>query len=434
MPELRLLKEASEPQPILAFGESLLLTRMQPPSLTSVFSRPRLLESLDTPAPFTLVIAPAGSGKTTLLVDWARRREGVSWLTADESDNDVQQFAHYLCGCFDLHPMASPPQEMLVRLLNHVAAGKQAGTLILDSVHTLTSRKAHQLIVHLLDHQPRNLRLIIASRTLPPLPLARLRVQGRLNVIRTADLSFTAEEASAFFAAQHPNVTIERALRDRVIGWAAGLQLLALAHQEGEFQADRAELTRQYVREYLVQEVLLAQPASVQSFLLQTAFLERLTPDQCNVITRRNDSQAMLQNLHANELFLRRHSDQSYTYLPFFRDALREHLTITNPDETQAVLNRISLSNRGLNVFAAEDATLSTLSEREREVLALLADGHSSPEIARQMIIAVSTVKTHIKHIYRKLNVDNRHQALKRAQQLNLVQIEIEGRFRQMIR
>jgi LuxR family maltose regulon positive regulatory protein len=50
------------------------------------------------------------------------------------------------------------------------------------------------------------------------------------------------------------------------------------------------------------------------------------------------------------------------------------------------------------------------------------------------MIIAVSTVKTHIKHIYRKLNVDNRYQALKRARELNLVQIEMEERMRRMLR
>lgn len=114
--------------------------------------------------------------------------------------------------------------------------------------------------------------------------------------------------------------------------------------------------------------------------------------------------------------------------------AFGEHLTVTHPDEAQAALNRISLYSRGSYIFEQEDAALSTLSEREREVLALLADGHSSPEIARQMIIAVSMVKTHIKHIHRKLNVDNRHEALKRAQQLNLVHIEMESRFQRMIR
>jgi LuxR family maltose regulon positive regulatory protein len=64
---------------------------------------------------------------------------------------------------------------------------------------------------------------------------------------------------------------------------------------------------------------------------------------------------------------------------------------------------------------------IEPLTPREREVLQLIAAGHSNPEIAEQLVIAVTTVKTHVKNIYGKLQVTNRFQAVARAQDLNLL-------------
>ena len=61
------------------------------------------------------------------------------------------------------------------------------------------------------------------------------------------------------------------------------------------------------------------------------------------------------------------------------------------------------------------------LSERELEVLVLIAAGKSNPEIARELFIVLSTVKTHLKNVYRKLGARNRTQAVSRARELNLL-------------
>jgi LuxR family maltose regulon positive regulatory protein len=61
------------------------------------------------------------------------------------------------------------------------------------------------------------------------------------------------------------------------------------------------------------------------------------------------------------------------------------------------------------------------LSERELEVLALLAAGKSNPQIAKELFVAKSTVKTHVKNIYHKLDARNRTQALARARELGLL-------------
>ena len=61
------------------------------------------------------------------------------------------------------------------------------------------------------------------------------------------------------------------------------------------------------------------------------------------------------------------------------------------------------------------------LTTREVEVLRLLADGRSNPEIAEELVVAVGTVKAHTNSIYRKLDVANRTQAVVRVRELGLL-------------
>jgi NarL family two-component system response regulator LiaR len=60
------------------------------------------------------------------------------------------------------------------------------------------------------------------------------------------------------------------------------------------------------------------------------------------------------------------------------------------------------------------------LTERERDVLKLLVDGRSNPEIAEQLVLSRSTVKTHVSHILEKLGVNNRLEAVTLAIRHNL--------------
>ncbi len=67
-------------------------------------------------------------------------------------------------------------------------------------------------------------------------------------------------------------------------------------------------------------------------------------------------------------------------------------------------------------------AIIEPLSKREMEVLRLLKTELSGPEIARELMISLSTVRTHTKNIYGKLGVNNRRQAVARAESLGLLQ------------
>lgn len=60
------------------------------------------------------------------------------------------------------------------------------------------------------------------------------------------------------------------------------------------------------------------------------------------------------------------------------------------------------------------------LTAREYEVLQLIAQGHTNAEIADNLFLSLSTVKTHVSNIFVKMDVQNRTQALKKARDLNL--------------
>ncbi len=70
---------------------------------------------------------------------------------------------------------------------------------------------------------------------------------------------------------------------------------------------------------------------------------------------------------------------------------------------------------------AADERLSEPLSERELEVLALIAAGNSNQEIAARLFVSMSTVKTHINKLYRKLDARSRTQALARARELGLI-------------
>ena len=70
---------------------------------------------------------------------------------------------------------------------------------------------------------------------------------------------------------------------------------------------------------------------------------------------------------------------------------------------------------------AARDGLIDPLSERELDVMRLLASDLDGPSIARQLVVSLNTVRTHTKNIYAKLGVNNRRAAVRRAHQLKLL-------------
>lgn len=74
-----------------------------------------------------------------------------------------------------------------------------------------------------------------------------------------------------------------------------------------------------------------------------------------------------------------------------------------------------------VHVRGPAELVLDPITEREMEVLKLLDSELSNREIATRMFVSLATVKTHIKHLYRKLGVRARHQAIARGKELGLL-------------
>lgn len=120
-------------------------------------------------------------------------------------------------------------------------------------------------------------------------------------------------------------------IAERTEGWPAGLQLAVLSLMgSGSVEEFLRAFTgsHRHVADYLMEEVLLQQPAEVQSFPLETSCLDRLTAPLCDAVTGRSDGQTMLDRPERAHLFLVPLDDDRcwYRYHPFFRDLLQlEH-------------------------------------------------------------------------------------------------------------
>ena len=85
------------------------------------------------------------------------------------------------------------------------------------------------------------------------------------------------------------------------------------------------------------------------------------------------------------------------------------------------VVKAVRMVSLGSEVFADPAALESPLSEREQEVLALIATGSTNKEIASRLHLSPHTVKEHTSAIYRKLGVRNRAEATRQAQRLRIL-------------
>ena len=332
----------------------LLATKLHmPASQPAQVLRPRLTARLDEGLARGLILAcaPAGYGKTVLLADWARRGgHPVAWLSLDAGDNDPARFWRHGVAALDrprpgigerLAPLLGPPapssfQGLVTALINELAA--EEALLVLDDYHVIESPQVHESLAFLAEHRPAGLRVALASRSDPPLALARLRARGQLTEIRAAELRFTAAEAGELLqhaASALPDASVA-ALAARTEGWAAGLQLAALSLRG---QADAAAFvaaftgSHRYILDYLGEEVLEQQNQQLRTFLLETSVLDRLSGPLCDAVTDREGSQALLEQAEQAGLFLIPLDEVRgwWRYHHLFADLLRARLQQEQP-------------------------------------------------------------------------------------------------------
>jgi LuxR family transcriptional regulator, maltose regulon positive regulatory protein len=337
----------------------LLATKSAPPAIRAqLIERPALIEilSAEPSCKLTLLSAPAGWGKTMLLAQWVsgaddRRRRG--WLSLDASDNDPARF--WACAiaalgkaspvvaprAFELIKMgADPRQVVLPTLLGELAAIDYQIALILDDYHLVENRAVHEQVGFVAERMPQTFQLVIAARSDPMLPLARLRAHGELLELRAEELRFQAGEAAdlldGVLGLTLTDAQVQLLCR-RTEGWAAGLHIAGLSLAG---RSDPAAFIQtfagdnRHIVDYLMDEVLDGQPPHLRSFLLRTSVLGRLSGPLCDAILQTSGSASVLEKIERENLFvvpldMSRHW---YRYHHLFGELLRTELHRTEPD------------------------------------------------------------------------------------------------------
>jgi LuxR family transcriptional regulator, maltose regulon positive regulatory protein len=282
--------------------------------------------SADMSARLVLVVAPAGWGKTSLLCDWcaASETERTAWLSVDQGDNDPVRFWAHLIAAVDavspgigaaaLEVPAAPgvktADAVLDPVINDFARLPARVTLVVDDYHLITNQAIQECVEFLVEHLPPTLRLVLATRSDPALPLARLRARGQMTEIRADELRFSEAETEELLnetlgLALPPEEV--HALQQRTEGWAAGLYLAGLSLRG---RKDTALIVRAFsgddrqIVDYFAAEVLDGLPPRFRSLLLRTSVLDRLAGPLCDAVTGADGSQRLLEEIERSQLFL----------------------------------------------------------------------------------------------------------------------------------
>ena len=335
--------------------------RISPPRLPQdTVIRRRIIEPLKrSTAQVVIVTAPAGYGKTTLVAQWAQMAgRPTAWLSVDDADQDPTVLLAHVASSIDkIAPLgdavfdviASPASSPWIPISAVGAAISRQNpfTLVLDDLHVLSAGPSADAVASLADHLPLGGQLVVAARSEPPLPIARLRASGRLVEIDATALCLDDDEAVNLL--ERAGAEVERGvaaeLNQRAEGWAAALYLGALAMRAGDRAAsissavDGSDL---FVADYLASEVLDRMDSSQRTLLRRTSILDRLSGPLCDAVMERTGSAVDLESLaRSNSLVVPLdRAGEWYRCHQLLREALVAELKRTEPDVIAGLTSR----------------------------------------------------------------------------------------------
>jgi LuxR family maltose regulon positive regulatory protein len=291
-----------------------------PSTPADLVPRPSLLDVLDRgdDRALTLICAPPGYGKSLLLAEWIRERSSVptAWVNVEEDDEDPRRLwgsvLSALCACPGVPPesrlrrlvvsRSSVELEFLADLVDAIDALPARLRLVLDGVHNLVTPEAlHSLQVLISSPRPR-LRLVLATRRDPVLPVARMRLQEQLCELRAEQLRFSPEESALLLTQNGIRLSAEQiaVLHDRTGGWPAGLRLAALQLRN---HPDPASIIASFsgderpVADYLVGEVLVRLSADERQVLRCTSICDPVPARLAVELSGRQEAAELLDRL-----------------------------------------------------------------------------------------------------------------------------------------
>jgi len=356
----------------------ILVTKIQPPGRSSgLLDRPRLLALLPLlrSKQLTVIKAPAGFGKTSVAVAWAERlrelESKVAWLGLDQDDDVPGRLLYYAayalqraCGglgssVIDMIAEISllPIETGISKLINELAELDDDVFLFLDDYHHITEPAIHEGLSFFLRHAPSNFHLVLASRTDPPLPVARLRAQDQLLEVDASTLRFDLAETRRFLEQGRVgdvNAADVKILHSITDGWAAALRLVASASAQGESGITPYVRSMSGVARPIgayIEDMLATLPEEMVGFMVRSSILDRLNTSLCETVTGATSSHELLQSIVSRQLLLTPLDQDGYWYRyhPLLAEFLRQRL------EMRHSLEMPELHRRAAQWFASKE-------------------------------------------------------------------------------
>jgi LuxR family maltose regulon positive regulatory protein len=283
---------------------SVATVKITPPGLKpSAVVRRRCLQQLSRVGArgIGVIISEAGTGKSTLLRqvydDVVQAGDTALWLSVDASDAQRDVAWSGLVAAFQaldseitaqcVRNQANGVRQSFRELVSHLSDGvmryEHPITLCIDDFHLFGPSVIGDIFTRLIALQPPNLRLILASRSEPALPIDALQGEGRLIALRWDALAFRDDEAMVFLS-QGPGAPMEedtaRAILQETEGWVAGMQLAKLRMDIGGSAQGQSTLLqwphfKTDVTRYFQTQIFESLPKKARAFLLKIAVLEQ---------------------------------------------------------------------------------------------------------------------------------------------------------------
>lgn len=346
----------------------MLLTKLNIPRPASdLVKRTALFEKLDSGLnkKLSLVSAPAGFGKSTIISDWIKQKElKAGWYSLDKGDNGIAGFLAYVAmsikkvygqkemKLLELINSPSPPEPSVVldMIINEICLIEEDVLLVLDDFHVITDKHVVDAIEYLIEYMPDNMHLVLITRSDPNLPIPKLRSQNQLVEIRSADLSFSANEISQLFNKKiKTKLSTEDvlALESKTEGWIAGLQLAALSldnYEDSHAFVKAFTGNNRYIMDYLIEEVLKSLSEDIRIFMLKISILEQFSAPLCNHMLGCADSHIKLDYLESKNMFVVPLDAERcwFRFHHLFADLLKQRLMLEYKDDLDEIHNKAS--------------------------------------------------------------------------------------------
>ena len=365
------------------FPAWLIRSKIEPEEqLASLIDRPRLIQGLNDGIGrrLTLISAPAGYGKTALMSRWRHdlldRGIRAAWLCLDEDDNQPGVLATYLAFCFhelglrsaidqmserDFGPHLDP-RSVVGMVATAIANSEEGFVLMLDDFESLKAESTRSVVEPLLRYFPKNIHIVVASRTRGRLPLSDYRLAGALTELNADDMQFTFPEMATFLEPLLDPSQLRQVAKISG-GWPVALQFMKIALASSH---DRKALlrrfrgTREELRSYFSEHFLNCVPGAQQQFLTEVSILDSIDPEAADFIRDSTDSRLFLDELQDMRGFLvpEQDAERGYRLHPLLRDFLRNHFKLHFFEQYRSVHRRAAAwaANQGQVIRAMKYA------------------------------------------------------------------------------